>query len=260
MPDVAPFEVRVEQDGHVATLWLCRPPNNFIDTRLTGQIADALEALDADPACRAVVLTGEGKHFCAGADFSNRDRKAGDADASGRTIYTEGARLLRTKKPIIAAVQGAAVGAGLGLAVVADFRIACPEARFSANFTRLGYHPGFGLTASLPRLIGAQKASLLFYTGRRITGEEALAIGLADQIVPQEEVLAAARALAQEIAGSAPLAVAATRATLRAGIAEGYESTTAHELAQQKWLRETNDFREGTKAMAERRAPNFTGT
>nr|WP_314075441.1 enoyl-CoA hydratase/isomerase family protein [uncultured Roseococcus sp.] len=260
MTEAGPSEVRVETDGHVATVWLCRPPNNFIDLALTAQIADALEALDADPACRAVVLAGEGKHFCAGADFSQRDRKAGDANASGRTIYTEGARLLRTKKPIVAAVQGAAVGAGLGLAVVADFRVACAEARFSANFTRLGYHPGFGLTASLPRLIGAQKTALLFYTGRRFTGEEALAMGLADQLVPQDQALSAAQALAAEIAGSAPLAIAATRATLRDGLAEAYERATAHELAQQTWLRETNDFKEGVKAMAERRNPNFSGT
>lgn len=260
MTETNPPEVRVEIEGHVATVWLCRPPNNFIDLTLTAQIADALEALDANPACRAVVLAGEGKHFCAGADFSQRGRKAGDANASGRTIYTEGARLLQTRKPIVAAVQGAAVGAGLGLAVVADFRIACPEARFSANFTRLGYHPGFGLTASLPRLIGAQKTALLFYTGRRFTGEEALAMGLADEIVPQDDVLKAAQALALEIAGAAPLAIAATRATMRAGLSEGYERATAHELAQQTWLRETNDFKEGVKAMSERRAPAFTGS
>ncbi|MBR0650537.1 enoyl-CoA hydratase/isomerase family protein [Roseomonas terrae] len=254
-------DIRVEMDGHVATVLLCRPPNNFIDLHLTAEIAGALEALDADPACRAVVLASEGKHFCAGADFSRHDRRAGDAEAgTGRTIYTEGARLLRTKKPIIAAVHGAAVGAGLGLAVVADFRVTCAEARFAANFTRLGYHPGFGLTATLPRLIGAQKATLLFFTGRRIPGDEAVAMGLADVLVPQAEVRSAALALAREIAEAAPLAIAATRVTMRNGLADVYERTTAHELAEQAKLRETNDFQEGVKAMAERRTPNFTGT
>ena len=250
-------EIGVSLDGHVATVTLRRPPNNFIDLGLTAQLADALEALDAQPDCRAVVLASEGKHFCAGADFSQPGRRAGDADAAGRTIYTEGARLLRTGKPIVAAIQGAAVGAGLGLAVVADFRVASPEARFAANFTRLGYHPGFGLTSSLPRLIGAQKAALMFMTGRRLTGAQAVEMGLADLLA--DDVLAAARTLAAEIAEAAPLAITATRATLRAGLAQAYEAATAHELAQQTRLRETADFREGTAASRERRPPRFVG-
>ena len=250
-------EIGIQLEGHVATVTLRRPPNNFIDLSLTAQLADALEALDTEATCRAVVLASEGKHFCAGADFSQAGRRAGDADGKGRTIYTEGARLLRTRKPIVAAVQGAAVGAGLGLAVVADFRLAGPEARFAANFTRLGYHPGFGLTRSLPRLIGAQRAALMFMTGRRFTGGQAVEMGLADQLA--DDVLAAAQALAAEIAEAAPLAIAATRATLRAGLATEYEAATAHELAQQAVLRETADFREGTAASRERRPPRFLG-
>lgn len=252
-------EVSVTTDGHVATVTMHRPPNNFIDLSLTAQIADTLEALDADAHCRAVVLAAEGKHFCAGADFSQAGRRAGDADATGRTIYTEGLRLLRTKKPIVAAVHGAAVGAGLGLAVVADFRVTCEEARFAANFTRLGYHPGFGLTSSLPRLIGAQKAAWMFMTGERITGTHAHALGLADELVSLDQVLPAARGLAAKIAEAAPLAIIATRATLRAGWDSEYEAATTHELAEQALLRETADFREGTAASRERRAPRFLG-
>ena len=115
-------------------------------------------------------------------------------------------------------MHGAAVGGGLGLALVADFRVTCQEARFSANFNRLGFHPGFGLTATLPRLVGAQQAALLFYTGRRIPGDEAVRIGLADLLVPQAEVRSAAQALALEIAQSAPLAVMSTRETVRRGL------------------------------------------
>ena len=140
--------------------------------------------------------------------------------SAGRHLYKEAQRLWRTGKPIVAAVHGAAVGAGVGLAVMADFRVTCPEARFSTNFTRLGFHPGFGLTATLPRLIGEQQAALLLYTGRRMTGEEALAIGLADYCVPQAEVRAKAIELATEIGQSAPLAIVATRETLRRGLAE----------------------------------------
>ena len=164
---------------------------------------------------------------------------------------------MRTGKPIVAAVQGAAVGAGLGLALVADFRVTCAEARFSANFTRLGFHPGFGLTATLPRLLGASKAALLMYTGRRVPGDEAVAMGLADVLVPLADVRKAATELATEIAQSAPLAIVATRETLRRGLAEAFGAATEREFEEQDWLRKTADFKEGTKAMAERRLPNF---
>jgi len=246
--------------GAVATVELRRPPNNFIDRDLIADLADALERLDREPDCRAIVLAADGRHFSAGADFSSRGAEAGEAGGPPkRHLYKEAIRLFRTTKPIVAAVQGAAVGAGLGLAVAADFRVTCAEARFSANFTRLGFHPGFGLTATLPRLIGAQRASLLFYTGRRIPGDEAVAIGLADVLVPQAEVRSAATALADEIAHSAPLAVAATRETLRRGLADAVQAATERELEEQDWQRRTEDFREGVKAMAERRLPDFKG-
>jgi enoyl-CoA hydratase/carnithine racemase len=151
------------------------------------------------------------------------------------------------------------VGAGVGLAVMADFRVTCPEARFSTNFTRLGYHPGFGLTCTLPRLIGMQKASWLMYTGRRITGEEALAIGLADYCVPQDQVRAKAIEVATEIAQSGPQAIVSTRETLRRGLADAVASATEREYEEQDWLRNTADFKEGIKAMAERRLPDFQG-
>ena len=175
----------------------------------------------------------------------------------GRHLYKEAQRLWTSGKPIVAAVHGAAIGAGIGLAVMADFRVTCPEARFSANFTRLGYHPGFGLTATLPRLVGEQQAALLMYTGRRLTGEQALAIGLADYCVPLEQVRARALELAEEIAASAPLSIVATRETLRKGLVEAVARATEREFEEQAWLRETADFKEGTKAMGERRAPNF---
>jgi enoyl-CoA hydratase/carnithine racemase len=168
-------------------------------------------------------------------------------------------RLFRIKKPIIAAVQGAAVGGGLGLAMMADFRVACPEARFVANFTRLGFHPGFGLSVTLPRAIGEQNAALMFYTSRRVTGTDAHAMGLADMLVPQDEVRSAALKLAAEIAENAPLGLISTRATMRSDLADRVAKATEHELAEQSRLRQTDDFKEGVKAMAERRVPNFTG-
>ena len=254
-------ELHLTLADRVALIEIDRPPNNHITLPLVVGLAEMLERLDAQPECRAIVLAARGRHFCAGADLVNRPAGASVPrdERTGRTLYTEAARLLRTRKPIVAAVHGAAVGAGLGLAVVADFRVTCAEARFSANFTRLGFHPGFGLTATLPALIGRQKATLLFYTGRRVPGDEAVAMGLADMLVPEAEVRSAAHALASEIAQSAPLAVMGVRQTMRRGLADAYEAATEREFTEQAWQRQTTDYQEGVAAMKDRRLPNFTG-
>jgi enoyl-CoA hydratase/carnithine racemase len=250
--------IAVDVAGNIATIEVRRGPNNFIDTDMVAEIADALDIYDHTLDVRAIVLCSEGKHFCAGADFGSRGPDGVSRAAKrGRHLYKEAQRLWRTGKPIVAAVQGAAVGAGVGLAVMADFRVGCPEARFSTNFTRLGFHPGFGLTATLPRLIGEQNAAMMLYTGRRLTGQEALAIGLVDYCVPQDQVRAKAVEVATEIAGSAPLAIVSTRETLRRGLAEAVARATEREYEEQDWLRNTADFKEGTKAMGERRLPNF---
>ena len=241
-------------DDFVATIELSQPPNNFFSMDLIGGVADALALLDADERCRSVVLCAEGKHFCAGADFS-----AGETDYTTEDLYAAAVKIFRNKKPIVAAVQGAAIGGGLGLALSTDFRVAAPEARFSANFARLGFHHGFGLSVTLPRLVGPQAAAELLYTGRRITGDEAVAIGLADHLTSLDKLRQTAHSLAREIALSAPLAVQSIRKTLRGTIAEDVAAATEHEGREQAWLRETSDFREGTMAMAERREPRFTG-
>lgn len=250
--------IAVETNAHIATIEVRRGPNNFIDTDMVGEIADALEIYDRTPDVRAIVLCSEGKHFCAGADFGSRGPDGvARAAKRGRHLYKEAQRLWRTGKPIVAAVHGAAVGAGVGLAVMADFRVTSPEARFSTNFTRLGFHPGFGLTCTLPRLIGQQKAAMMLYTGRRLTGEEAYAIGLADYLVPLEQVRSKAIEVATEIAQSAPLAIVSARETLRRGLADAVAAATEREYEEQDWLRQTADFKEGTRAMAERRLPDF---
>jgi enoyl-CoA hydratase/carnithine racemase len=258
-------DIGVEKTGRVAVVEIRRPPNNFFDVALIKEIASAFEALDADADCRALVLAAQGKAFCAGANFGDGGtlERDGNALLSGPTpgaahLYIEGNRLFRTKKPIIAAIHGAAVGGGLGLAMVADFRVTCREARFCANFTRLGFHPGFGLTVTLPAVIGPTKAALMFYTSRRVPGDEAHAMGLADMLVPQDQVRAASLSLAAEIAENAPLGLVSTRATMRGNLADRVRAATEHELAEQTRLRKTDDFKEGVKAMAERRVPVFT--
>ncbi len=237
---------------HVATVRLKRPPNNFFSFDMISSLADALDSLDADDNCRCIVLAAEGKNFCAGADFSGNASPYSTTD-----LYNAAARLFRTNKPFVAAVIGAAIGGGLGLALSADFRVASADSKFSANFAQLGFHHGFGLTVTLPRLVGEQKTAELLFTGRRINGTEAHAIGLVDQLVPNDEIESAAFALAAEIASSAPLAVESIRATLRKGIADQVSQATQHEMAEQTRLKATVDFTEGTKAVAERRPANF---
>ena len=261
-------EVSVEINDFVASVEIHRPPHNFFDVSLINQIADVLNDLDQDSACRSIVLASEGKSFCAGANFGSGDDDQDDGNEEftedgfrNRTgsLYEEGVRLFSAKKPIVAAVQGAAIGGGFGLSLVADFRVAAPEARFAANFVKLGIHPGFGLTATLPRLIGAQQANMMFYTGRRIKGEEALEMGLVDEVVPLDSLRERAHELAAEIAENAPLAVMSVRATTRQGLADLVAKATDHELKEQQWLRATDDAKEGIRAVAERRPGNFVG-
>lgn len=243
-------------DDYVAVIELCKPPNNHFSMEQIGGVADALEVLDGDARCRSVLLVAEGKHFCAGADFSGGREGRGYTTAE---LYGAATKIFRNTKPIVAAIQGAAIGGGLGLALSADFRYAAPEARMSANFARLGFHQGFGLSATLPPLVGQQVAAELLYTGRRVKGEEAVELGLADKLVPLDQLRSESHAFAREIAISAPLAVQSIRKTLRGDVADKVEAATAHEAVEQAWLQQTSDFAEGTKAMGERREPNFTG-
>ena len=241
---------------HVATVELHRPPTNYFDVALIRSIAEAYESLDADARCRAIVLCSEGKHFCAGADFTS----GGSAGAGGGDLYTEAVRLFATGTPVVAAVQGAAIGGGLGLACSADFRVARRAARFSANFAQLGFHHGFGLTVTLPAIVGQPRALELLYTGDRIDGVQAAAIGLCDRLVDDgDDVRDGAHALAASIATSAPLAVRSIRQTMRGDLAEQVRAATERELAEQQRLQQTSDWGEGIRASVERRPPRFEG-
>jgi 2-(1,2-epoxy-1,2-dihydrophenyl)acetyl-CoA isomerase len=249
-------------EDRVAIAEIRRPPHNYFSTSLIASLADAFEALDADLGCRAIVLCSEGKNFCAGAQLGGRSEEApalrGETEPAH--LYDEAVRLFETATPVVAAIQGAAIGGGLGLALMPDFRVAAREARFSANFARLGFHHGFGLSVTLPDLIGQQRAMELLYTGRRIQGEEALALGLCDRLAAQNELRDEARSLAAEIAISAPLAITSIRQTLRGGLPARIRAATDREKAEQERLQKTADFREGVSAMAERRTPDFKGS
>ena len=254
-------DVSVVFEQHVAVVEIHRPPHNYFDQQLIRSLADVFESLDKDPACRSLVLASEGKSFCAGADFSRRPASRSDELASGAAslIYKEAVRLFACEKPVVAAIQGPAVGGGLGLALLADFRVVSPEARFVANFVKLGIHPGFAATYTLPRLIGIQRATLMLYTGPRINGETAVAWGLGDVLAPADRLRDVARELAAEIAEGAPLAVRSTRATMRRGLADAVKAQTDHEFAEQSWLFQTEDHQEGVRAVREKRAGQFKG-
>jgi len=252
-------DILVTRSGHVVQAELNKPPANYFDEPMLTALGYLLEELADDPQCRAVVLCAAGKHFCAGADFSSRTGVGEDGGEGAGRIYRQAVRIFAANVPIVAAVQGSAVGGGLGLACAADFRVASPETRFVANFSRLGFHQGFGLTVSLPEIVGGQLAKEMLYTGARIDGARAYAAGLADRLVPAEELRGAAHTLAEQIAAAAPLAVASIRATMRNGLADRVAVAREHELAEQTRLRRTEDFAEGIQASLNRRDPVFHG-
>jgi enoyl-CoA hydratase/carnithine racemase len=245
--------ISTEVRGHVGIVEMRDPPHNFLSVGQIGEIADALESFAADMNIRAAVLCAEGRSFCAGANFGNGG--AGNTE----DLYAGAARLCEVAIPFVAAVQGPAIGGGLGLAMTANFRVTCPDARFSANFVKLGIHQGFGLSVTLPEILGPSRAAEVLLTGRRYKGDEAVAIGLADVLASNETVRDEALRLAAEIAEGAPLAIRAINATLRAGLGERLRAATKHEADEQARLFATEDSREGVRSVNERRPGNFQG-
>ena len=252
-PDLA---IELTED-YVATLEINRPPSNYFSVGLIAQIADACEELAADGRCRAIVLCSAGRVFCAGADFTDA---GAIGSPSGPHLYDHAIRLFEQPLPIVAAIQGAAIGGGLGLAMAADFRVAAPEARFAANFALLGFHQGFALSVTLPFAVGQQAALELLYTGRRVSGEEARSIGLADRLAEPPHLRAESHALAARIAASAPLAIRSIRATMRGELAAQARTAMARERTEQERLMRTADWREGLAAVSQRRAAHFSGS
>jgi enoyl-CoA hydratase/carnithine racemase len=249
-------DITVVRDGHVAVLEINRPPANYFDRSLIIGLADASAEL-VDDGVRALVLASEGKHFCAGANFGGEEE--GDRTARSIDLYQAAVRLFRIPVPVIAAVQGSAVGGGLGLACSADFRVASASSRFHANFVHLGFHPGFGLSESLPYHVGANAAHELLVSGRRITGDEAHRLGLVNRLVGDDEIRPAAVAWAHELASGAPLAAQSIKATLRGPLADRVAAVLNRELVEQTRLWQTEDFTLGIEANLARRTADFVG-
>ena len=255
--------LRTEVHGNVGVVIMDRPPHNFLNFRQIHDIADALEEMQNELSIRCAVLPADGRSFCAGADFAGDGVGGGDDEVVGGdatlALYQGSGRLFDVTLPIVGAIQGPAVGGGLGLAMVPDIRITCPDARFSANFASLGIHQGFGMSVTLPQLLGPSRAAQVLYSAKRYKGEEAVAIGLADECVPSEQVRERALEVATEIAANAPLALRAIKSTLRLGLGDRVREITQREAQLQAELSASDDAKEGIAAVGERRAGNFKG-
>jgi len=260
-PGAGGGDVTVHVEGDTAVVTLHRPPHNLLTEPVLRAVADAVTGLGAR--ARAAVLCSEGRSFCAGADFRSGEAPDPTEGAAFETrtaaFYEQAARLFASPVPLVAAVQGAAIGAGFGLALACDVRVVGGRGWFQANFVRLGIHPGFALSTTLPLAVGAGRAAELFLTGRRVDAEEAGRIGIAQRVVGAGAEVDVALETAAAIAAGAPLAVASTRATLRHGLAEAAQAAMRHELAEQAALAGTADAVEGVHAMLEGRDPVFEG-
>ena len=248
-------DLEINKKSYTTYIKITRPPHNFFDASLISQIADILEEMDDDDKCRSIILHSEGKNFCAGANFTKSDFK--DGGEVYPNLYKQAIRLFKTKKPIIAVIQGAAIGGGLGLALAADFRIACENSRFSANFAKLGFHHGFGTTVTLPRVIGNQKAKLMLLTSIRVKGKDAYNMGLADYYVDKIELINKANEISELINSSGPLGIESIRNTINQGLVDEISKAVIREASEHNRLKDTKDFIEGINASLERREAIF---
>ena len=255
--------LRLEVDGAVATLTLDRPSAlNALTVPVKVALREALESLAADGGVRAVILTGAGRAFCAGQDLAERQLPdAASLEVEVRERYNPIIRAIRSMgQPVIAAVNGVAAGAGASLAFACDLRIAAEEARFVLAFGRIGLVPDSGATWLLPRLVGPAKAAELTFVGESIDADEALRLGLVSRVVPADQLLGEARALAERVADGAPLAMALTKAALQRSATITLDEALEDEARLQGIAGASADHDEGLAAFQEKRPPRFTGS
>lgn len=259
--------VLYERDGHVGTLRLNRPENrNSMTSEVLGAFNDILDTVKEDKELRALIVTGSGKSFCAGADFSsggtlaNRDGMgAVEQFEASFAIYKPFLQLVDLPVPVLAAMNGHAIGGGLGLGVVCDIRVVNEDARYGANFARLGIHSGMSISYFLPRLVGVPRAAELLFTGEIFSGKRAAEIGLANYAVPAGEVYGKTMEIAQRIASNGPLAVQLMKKSFYQGLNWDPKTAGRAEAWAQNATLNTEDAKEGIAALMEKRDPVFKG-
>ena len=253
----------IDREENVAVLTINRPEKyNALNDEVVAEISSAMDELAADDGVRAIVIIGAGdKAFISGADVGMlRDLETSrDAVANSRRGQAMTLKVENLPKPIIAAINGFALGGGLELAMACDIRLASETARLGQPEVGLGISPGYGGTQRLPRLVGKGMAKLLIFTGDMVDAQEALRIGLVQRVVPQGDLLAEAKALAGKLATQPPLTLAACKEAINRGLEVDLERGLSIESLEFGILRSTEDYREGTSAFLEKRKPVFKG-
>lgn len=250
------------KDG-VAFLAMNRPDKlNALNNELATALNQGLERIGKDDSVRVVVLTGAGRAFCAGGDLGmiGKGREARDTKQLEPILRAGMGAVLRMRtipQPVIAAVNGAAAGAGMNIALAADIRIAAEDAVFGQNFAKVGLFPDYGGTFFLPQMVGPSKAAELFYTGEMIDAQTALRLGLVNRVVPSAQLEAEATAFATKLAAGPPLAMRAVKQTLFGAEKEALKRALEAEVVQQMRCFASEDSLEGIRAFFEKRPPNF---
>lgn len=251
--------LRLERSGHVRILMLDRPAAlNALDRAMLAQLSDALDVVAEDHEARALVLTGSGRAFCAGADIvEDNPLTLGRDDAWSVAAHRVIVGLHRLRVPTVAAINGLATGAGLDLALACDVRVAAAGAWMSEGYVDIGYSPDAGATYLLPRLVGTARAAEMIFTGCRVSAETALQWGLVSYVVAPEDVLARATALASMMAAKPPVAVELAKRLLATNTGASLEDALRNELVAGRVCGATEDHREALSAWGERRVPVF---